>query len=211
MPRKTAEELWTIADLAARVTAALGGDFNGVPSGRVRDVPDLRSIRYYTMLGLLARPEIRGRTAYYGRRHLLELVAIKRLQAQGLSLAQVQERLLGIGDREVEKLAAVKADVRDAAPTVAGAPREQRSARAAAFWQSAPAVAPPPPANEREHLSARSGLVTLLPLAAGISLGLEAIRTITAEDVAALQAAAEPLRKLLIERRLVRPIAKENP
>ena len=45
------ETFWTIDELGERVAEALGGPgYNGVPSGRVRDVPDLRTIRYYTTL-----------------------------------------------------------------------------------------------------------------------------------------------------------------
>ena len=81
-----------------------------MPSGRVRDVPDLRTIRYYTTLGLLDRPAaMRGRTALYGSRHLLQLAAIKRLQARGLSLAAVQERVVGISDASLRRLVAAAA------------------------------------------------------------------------------------------------------
>ena len=48
---------------------------------------------------------MRGRTALYGLRHLLQLVAIKRLQAKGYTLEQVQQALEGLeaGDKaEVE-------------------------------------------------------------------------------------------------------------
>ena len=42
-------------------------------SRRVRWQPDARLVRYYTTLGLLDRPaEMRGRTAYYRDRHLLQ-------------------------------------------------------------------------------------------------------------------------------------------
>ena len=70
------ESFWTIEELGERIAEALGGQgYDGVPSGRVRDVPDLRTIRYYTTLGLLDRPAaMRGRTALYGSRHLLQLV-----------------------------------------------------------------------------------------------------------------------------------------
>src|SRR5215471_11847087 len=103
--------LWTLDDLSARVALALAQDYEGQPSGRVRDVPDRRTIRYYTTLGLLDRPaEMRGRTAMYGRRHLLQLVAIKRLQARGLSLAEIQQRLVGLPNRRLEALAQVPKD-----------------------------------------------------------------------------------------------------
>src|SRR5260370_33668264 len=107
------DSLWTLEDLSARVALALAENYDGQTSGRVREVPDRRTIRYYTTLGLLDRPaEMRGRTALYGRRRLLQLVAIKRLQAQGLSLAGVQERVVGLSDAALRRLAAVE----DAAP-----------------------------------------------------------------------------------------------
>src|SRR5437868_9377981 len=90
------ESLWTIDELTAAVVTALAQEYEGAPNGRVRDVPDRRTIRYYTTLGLLDRAaEMRGRTALYGRRHLLQLVAIKKLQARGQSLAEVQQTLAG--------------------------------------------------------------------------------------------------------------------
>ena len=46
MPKQE-EPLWTIADLGAQVALALSVDYQGAPNGRVRDVPDPRSIRYY--------------------------------------------------------------------------------------------------------------------------------------------------------------------
>src|SRR5215471_1357192 len=98
-----AELLWTIAELGALAERALAVDYPGQSNGQVRAVPDRRTIRYYTTLGLIDRPaQMRGRTALYGRRHLLQLVAIKRLQANGLSLQEVQQQLLGLSDTELE-------------------------------------------------------------------------------------------------------------
>ena len=116
---------------------ALGGPgYDGVSSGRVRDVPDLRTIRYYTTLGLLDRPaEMRGRTALYGRRHLLQLVAIKRLQARGLSLAEVQERVVGLSDAALRRLAAAEAVAAGtAAQPPASASRRNRSGASSQNW-----------------------------------------------------------------------------
>src|SRR4051794_16826477 len=97
---------WTIHQLVERVADTLSGGYAGTQSGRIRDVPDLRTTRYYTTLGLLDRPaEMRGRTALYGPRHLLQLVAVKKLQAGGLSLAQVQERLAGATEAALRELA----------------------------------------------------------------------------------------------------------
>lgn len=75
-------------------------------SKRVRWEPNERLIRYYTTLGLLDRPaELRGRTAYYGVRHLLQLLAIKALQAQGAPLQEIQATLSGRTQSELEELA----------------------------------------------------------------------------------------------------------
>src|ERR1041384_1436680 len=89
---------WTLDELVARVSDALGAaDYPGAPNGRVREVPDRRAIRWYQTIGLLDRPGgMRGRTALYGPRHLAQLVAIKRRQAQGHSLAEIQAELVGV-------------------------------------------------------------------------------------------------------------------
>src|SRR4051794_39713701 len=129
--------VWTLDELSTRAALALAVDYAGAPNGRVRDVPDVRTIRYYTTLGLLDRPgELRGRTALYGRRHLMQLVAIKRLQTQGLTLRQVQERLLGLADRELEAIARLP----DEAGTAGAAPTPAPAAPRRAFWTAAPAA-----------------------------------------------------------------------
>lgn len=80
----------------------------GQNSGRVRQVPDVRTIRYYTTLGLLDRPsEMKGRTAYYQNRHLIQLIAIKRLQSKGNSLVEVQQHMTAIDEQRLNELAAV--------------------------------------------------------------------------------------------------------
>jgi hypothetical protein len=154
--------LWTIEELSAEVARALATGYEGAASGRVRDVPDLRTIRYYTTLGLIDRPAaMRGRTALYGPRHLLQLVAIKRLQARGLSLAQVQEQLLAASDVMLGRLAneavdsGTKAQVgkRNEFPSTDGKRNEFRSTdeagpvpkgkvRPRSFWKSRPVELP---------------------------------------------------------------------
>ncbi|MGV3707792.1 MAG: MerR family transcriptional regulator [Gemmatimonas sp.] len=88
--------------LAAPLLARLS-----VGDQRVQSAPDARTIRYFQTTGLLDRPlRYEGRTARYGRRHLLQLVAIRTLQVQGLSLSQVQTRLTGATDSELEGIVA---------------------------------------------------------------------------------------------------------
>jgi DNA-binding transcriptional MerR regulator len=100
------EAIWTLDELTERVGAALSVGYHGQPSGRVRDLPDRRAIRWYTTIGLVDRPAaIHGRTAMYGPRHLLQLVAIKRLQAQGRSLVAIQAELAGATDTQLARVA----------------------------------------------------------------------------------------------------------
>ena len=74
---------------------------------RATERPDGRTLRYYTTLGLLDPPLAhRQRRAVYGRRHVRQAVAIKRLQADGATLAEIQSRLAGLDDRALEKVAA---------------------------------------------------------------------------------------------------------
>ncbi|TDC11547.1 MerR family transcriptional regulator, partial [Actinomadura bangladeshensis] len=90
---------WTIGELAERAAAALAADGAVQVSGRVRDVPNTRLIRWYTTIGLLDPPLARrGRTALYGPRHLLQLVAVKRRQAEGRSIAEIQLELAAATD-----------------------------------------------------------------------------------------------------------------
>jgi DNA-binding transcriptional MerR regulator len=108
--------MWTLDELVGRVAAVLARSDVRAPNGRVTGLPDARMIRWYTTIGLVDRPTMRGRTAYYGERHLLQLVAVKRLQQEGLALAQVQHRLLGATDETLRDLAAVSPEETRAEP-----------------------------------------------------------------------------------------------
>jgi DNA-binding transcriptional MerR regulator len=84
--------------------------------GRVSQAPDARTIRYYGTLGLVDRPRILDREARYTRRHALQLAAIKALQAQGLPLSEVQSRLYGRSNSELENLLETASQERRPAP-----------------------------------------------------------------------------------------------
>src|SRR5207237_7854518 len=93
-------------DLSVRIERELGarGLLGAAADARVSAAPDARTVRYYTTLGLLDRPRIEGRQARYGERHLLQLLAIKALQAFDLPLAEIQQRLYGRSDAELKAL-----------------------------------------------------------------------------------------------------------
>ncbi len=119
---------WTISELSERVADALA-DGVEVPGGKARAIPDERAIRYYTTLGLLDRATLRGRTAYYGPRHLAQLIAIKRMQVDGASLAEIQELLPALDDAALSELTGVALVVR---PRPAARPD---------FWRAGPVAA----------------------------------------------------------------------
>jgi hypothetical protein len=146
----TPSHLWSLDELAARVAAALAIDSPGAVNGRIREVPDVRAIRYYTTLGILDRPaQMKGRTAFYGPRHLRQLVAIKRLQAKGMPLARVQQELAGIGESALTRLASVPdaafadhvAPIPVAEPALVAPPATPPlpARRAGNFWAAPPA------------------------------------------------------------------------
>ncbi|WP_243711464.1 MerR family transcriptional regulator [Actinomadura sp. KC216] len=100
--------IWTITELAEHAAAALAADGSAQVSGRVRDLPNERLIRWYTTIGLIDPPlGRRGRTALYGPRHLLQLVAVKRRQAIGRSIAEIQVELAAATDATLERIAAL--------------------------------------------------------------------------------------------------------
>src|ERR1044071_7905728 len=68
-------------------------------------VPDERTVRYYSTEGLLAPPEGKqGLNSVYGYQHLLQLLFIKRLQAEHLPIRKIKELVEGKSERELEQL-----------------------------------------------------------------------------------------------------------
>ena len=218
------EPRWTLDELAERVDAALAVDYHGQPSGRVRDVPDRRAIRWYTTIGLVDRPVAhRGRTALYGPRHLLQLVAVKRLQAKGLPLVAIQQELAGATDTELGRVARVPDPPASQIPDAAAARRlAARLAWRATFWREPPVAALTTEAAgaltdpEAAVLAAvgslpprPAGVATLrgIRLAGEATLLLEPGRDLDAEDLRAINDAAQPLIAVLRARQLGGPPA----
>jgi DNA-binding transcriptional MerR regulator len=72
--------------------------------GRVAAALDERVVRYYQTIGLLQKPDrYDGRRAVYSYRHVLQLVYIRALQAEGYPLALIQENLLGRSTGQLEE------------------------------------------------------------------------------------------------------------
>jgi hypothetical protein len=231
------EQRWTIDELAERVDVALAVDYGGQPSGRVRAVPDRRAIRWYTTIGLVDRPVAhRGRAALYGPRHLLQLVAVKRLQARGLPLVAIQRELAGATDAQLERVARLPGPASAAAGDGAGSPLRAGSpagaARVAAgrvqraeFWRgqaanyiAAPVSPDPAHASPGDPAAHAGDPDEGLPVAAlrGVRLGegatllLEPGRELDAADMRAILGAARPLLAALRQRGLGQPAGGER-
>jgi DNA-binding transcriptional MerR regulator len=202
------DALWTLPELVAEVAARIAA-LPAPKNGQVRAVPDERTVRYYVTLGLLDRPSaMRGRTALYGPRHVAQVVAIKRLQAMGRSLSEIQQLWPTLDDPTLARMSGM------------ALPPAARPAARAEFWRREPrpadalasggasgrarepdadADAVPPPA-------AAAGAVELrIELAPHIVLSLSVVDdsvTVSPPDVRAIRAAAAPLLAELASRRL---------
>jgi hypothetical protein len=201
------EASWTLDELVRRVSVGLADPaYPGAPNGRVRGLPDRRAVRWYTTTGLVDRPVMQGRTALYGARHLLQLVAVKRRQAQGRSLAEIQAELAGATNATLRRVAGVPDELTMPESEAEPGPQEQpaaaRPSSRARFWAETPAPAGP--------VASDSVADTVTALAA-VSLPGGALLLVPADrsgrpdedDIHAIHAAARPLLELLAERGLL--------
>ena len=197
---------WTIRELCEQVEESLAGD-DAPENGQVRAVPDERSVRYSTTLGLLDRPALRGRTALYGARHLAQLVAIKRYQSEGKTLAEIQQMLPAMDDHSLARFTGI-----------ALATKPARAASRRDFWREPtletldpdlPSPSSPlPVAGRRLPVAGSSPSAPLTPclellLAPGVRLAFHTTRPATDADAAALLSAAQPLINELLRRHLI--------
>ncbi len=94
-------ETFSIEQLSEQVNAWCEEHGISPVSGQAGESVSERNIRYYRTLGLVDAPEGGG----YGEKHLLQLIAIRLLQAQGLPLRRIRELLFG---RSIEELREVR-------------------------------------------------------------------------------------------------------
>ncbi|XVQ10436.1 MerR family transcriptional regulator [Spirillospora sp. CA-255316] len=206
------ESTWTITELAERAVEALSAGESVRVNGRVRDMPNERLIRWYTTIGLVDPPlGRRGRTALYGTRHLLQIVAVKRRQAAGRTIAEIQVELAGATDRRLGEIARLPADGPDGGEPEpsrrredAGRPRfwaAQPTAATATTNQAADQAADPEP-NAEGGAEPAVSLVQGVRLATGLTLLLDG-PTLNDDDLAAIETAARPLLVELRRRGLI--------
>ena len=191
-------ESWTLPELVAEAASRLAA-LPEPKNGQVRAVPDERTIRYYAAIGLLDKPTVmRGRTALYARRHLAQVVAIKRLQGAGHSLADIQAMWPTLDDHTLARMTNVQID------SAVGTARKE-------FWKRdaiAPNVGPPPPDGDSALPSTAAAgpievRIELAPnLMLVVALTNDAPFSLTPADVRALRTAAVPLVSELANRGL---------
>jgi DNA-binding transcriptional MerR regulator len=123
--------------------------------GTVSVVPDERTIRYYIAEGLIqATDEKQGTASVFGYLNLLQLVAVKKLQAEHLPIRKIREVVSGKSEQELETLLGIGQESRTKGDDakryleslLTSAPEGARPLRAARFTarrstadQSAPA------------------------------------------------------------------------
>ena len=210
---QSVDETWTISELVGEVERRIAA-LPSPKNGQVRAVPDDRTIRYYATIGLLDRPAaMRGRTALYGRKHVAQVVAIKRLQTMGRSLAEIQalwptlddatlSRMAGIELAAATKSRAARKDFwkKEAAPARLEvdddrpeADRPALRADAAPAPRAADRVVAPAPRADAEAAAPSAELRIELAPNVSISIALSDDVAISRADVAAIHAAAAPL------------------
>ena len=144
--------VWTMDELVEKVRQALAAEYSGTGDGRIRDVPDRRAIRWYTTIGLVDRPlGMRGRTALYGPRHLRQLVAIKRRQAAGRSLSQIQGEINWLSDEQLAELTDIPEELLETHGPKPDAPPDDRHVR---FWARQPVAAAPATSDSDQSFAA---------------------------------------------------------
>ena len=77
--------------------------------GTVTSVPDERTIRYYMAEGLVQTPEEKqGTASVFGYLNLLQLLTVKKLQAEHLPIRKIRELVAGKNEQELETMLGVR-------------------------------------------------------------------------------------------------------
>jgi DNA-binding transcriptional MerR regulator len=84
---------WNARGLAAHATALVDAAGMRPTNASARAAPSARAVRFYVSNGLLDRPEGTGTAAIYNYRHLLQLLAIKIRQREGLTLEAIKREM----------------------------------------------------------------------------------------------------------------------
>jgi len=116
--------------------------------GTVTSVPDERTIRYYMTEGLIQTPEEKqGTASLFGYLNLLQLLTVKKLQAEHLPIRKIRELVAGKSEQELEMLLGVgSVAAKKSRETDAKRYLESLLAPESAAFPIETSAAPPPPA-----------------------------------------------------------------
>lgn len=170
-PLDLPERPMTLDELASQANAMLDEYGVEVADRRAAASIDGRTVRFYQTLGVLPKPEYEGRRALYSLTHLVRLVAAKRLQAEGHSLAQIQAALPARTDTQlVRALTAMRTSAASSTAAPAGPSARSRTIP--------PAQPPAPAAPATLHAFTLAPGITLMidPAAIAARTGDAALR-----------------------------------
>jgi len=193
---------WSLRDLTALCAAILEASGIYPVNAAARARPTERTIRFYVSRGLVSPPEGRGTAAIYSYRHLLQVLAIKLRQMEGVTLDAIIKEFAGMAGDVVERRvatalgAALPLPERLQLTAPPGAPRG-KVGRAMQSWSTEEPAAVAAP---RSALCRRFGVAPGVELVVGehhplFRLGLDdaEVATRLREAVAALLARTRPI------------------
>ena len=133
--------------------------------GTVTSVPDERTIRYYMAEGLIQTPgEKQGTASLFGYLNLLQLLTVKKLQAEHLPIRKIRELVAGKSEQELEMLLGVgSVAAKKSRETDAKRYLESLLAPDSAQLSKQAVAAPPPPAPQMLDQSASWQRVEIEP------------------------------------------------
>ena len=94
---------WNARGLAAHVAALVDAAGIRPTNASARAMPSARAVRFYVATGLVDHPDGRGTAATYHYRHLLQLLAIKIRQREGLTLDSIRREMQDQSGDTMEK------------------------------------------------------------------------------------------------------------
>ncbi len=94
---------WNARGLAAHVTALVDAAGIRPTNASARAMPSARAVRFYVATGLVDHPEGRGTSATYHYRHLLQLLAVKIRQREGMTLESIRREMRDQTGDQLEK------------------------------------------------------------------------------------------------------------
>lgn len=122
--------------------------------GTVTSVPDERTIRYYMAEGLVQTPEEKqGTASVFGYLNLLQLLTVKKLQAEHLPIRKIRELVAGKSEQELETLLGIGSTTKKSRETEAKRYLESLLAPTPVTEAAPPrqAAAAPPPQSDQSQ------------------------------------------------------------